>query len=291
MPSELAPNISAQTFSARYGDGLSAGRVLAHVRLEAAGLTFQFPGVAATVWPYRDVRAADPIRDRSRDAIITSRDAAQASLYIDDALLLVELAKRAPQIKLSRERWRTARPGLAVGLAAAAAYAGIWAFDVSPARGVASTMPEKARVILGESVIRTMPSQRRCTNAEGRQALGKLMRRLMPNGPVTAEAITVLDWQLLNAFAVPGNRLVLTRGIIEQARSADEIAAIIGHEAGHIVALHPETSLVRSVSAVTMAATIPSSVTSGKGSLASVMRASDARRPALPTTSDRDNPA
>ena len=242
MPSDLHHGYTGQ-----FGDGLSANRVAASAQLNDRGLVIQPPGAAEVVWPYADLRASDPIRKSSIDAVITSRAGGRASLFVDDTLLLAMLTKRAPQIRLRAERWRTARPGLAVGTLAALGYGAIWFFNVSPAKAIASTMPEKARIVLGNSVIRSMPEQRRCTGTEGRVALSKLVRRLMPNGPITADNITVLDWPLLNAFAVPGNRIVLTRGIIAQSLSPDEIAAVIGHEAGHTIELHPEAGLVRSV--------------------------------------------
>ena len=234
-------------YAARYGEGVNATRVAAALRMEAGGLLVTPENGGPILWAYADLRTAEPIRARSVDAVLTSRAAKRASLYVDDALFLAHLIKRAPGLKLNTERWRTGRPGLAVGAVALMSCAGIWAFDVSPTKGLARTMPEKARMALGDSVIRTMPAQRRCTAVEGRAALAKLMQRLMPNGPITADSITVLDWSLLNAFAVPGNRIVLTRGLIEQAQSPDEIAAVIGHEAGHSIELHPEASLVRSV--------------------------------------------
>ena len=237
----------SMAFAGRYGSGHNATRVAATITMQSDGLLITPANAASVQWAYADLRVAEPIRERSIDAVVTSRNADRASLYLDDTLLLAMLIQRCPQLTLGRERWRTARPGLAVGATALAIFAGIWAFDLSPTKGIARTMPEKARVVLGESVIRTMPAQRRCVGVEGHAALGKLMHRLMPNGPITADNIIVLDWSLLNAFAVPGNRIVLTRGLIEQAKGPDEVAAVIGHETGHSIELHPEASLVRSV--------------------------------------------
>ncbi len=249
MPKPLISMLSNAdiTSTARYGDGLSTLRVKADVRLAPEGLVFEFAGVPATLWPYADLRTAEPIRARAFDAVVMSRRAEHASLFIDDTQLLAQLLARAPHLKIANERWRTARPGLAVGGLALLSFAIVAVFDLSPSKGLASAMPQKARASLGDHVIRTMPARGKCTNIQGRQALGTLVQRLMPKGPITADNVTVLDWSLLNAFAVPGHRIVITRRIIEEARSADEVAAIIGHEAGHAAELHPEASLVRSV--------------------------------------------
>lgn len=242
-----APVDDPLEYAARFGDGITATRVAASVKLEPTGLLISPADARPMQWPYADLRVAEPIRPRSTDAVLTSRHSRSASLFVDDTLLLARLLQHAAHLKLRSERWRTVQPGLAVGAMALACYASIWAFDLSPTKGIARTMPDKARITLGDSVIRTMPAQGLCNGADGRVALAKLTRRLMPNGPIAAENITVLDWAMLNAFAVPGNRIVLTRRLIEQAQSPDEIAAIIGHEAGHSIELHPEASLVRSV--------------------------------------------
>ena len=57
----------------------------------------------------------------------------------------------------------------------------------------------------------------------------------------------VIDWPLLNAFAAPGEQIVLTHGIISKAESADEIAGVLAHEMGHGIEMHPESGLVRAI--------------------------------------------
>jgi predicted Zn-dependent protease len=50
--------------------------------------------------------------------------------------------------------------------------------------------------------------------------------------------IKVLDSPVVNAFAVPGGYIYLTRGILAQVNNEAELAGIIGHEMGHITARH-----------------------------------------------------
>ncbi|MBU0580820.1 MAG: M48 family metalloprotease, partial [Candidatus Margulisbacteria bacterium] len=49
---------------------------------------------------------------------------------------------------------------------------------------------------------------------------------------------TVLDSPIVNAFAVPGGYVYVTRGILENMNSEDELAGVLGHELGHINARH-----------------------------------------------------
>lgn len=47
----------------------------------------------------------------------------------------------------------------------------------------------------------------------------------------------------VNAFAAPGNIIVVNRGFIENAQSIEEIMGVLAHEAGHIVLKHTVKSL------------------------------------------------
>lgn len=50
--------------------------------------------------------------------------------------------------------------------------------------------------------------------------------------------VTVLDTSTVNAFALPGGYAHITRGILALADNEAEVAGVIGHEYGHIVARH-----------------------------------------------------
>jgi len=49
---------------------------------------------------------------------------------------------------------------------------------------------------------------------------------------------TVLDGDEVNAFALPGGYVYITRGIMAYLNSEAELAAVIGHEIGHVTARH-----------------------------------------------------
>ena len=48
----------------------------------------------------------------------------------------------------------------------------------------------------------------------------------------------ILDSPVVNAFAVPGGYVYLTRGILAQLNNEAELAGVVGHEMGHIAARH-----------------------------------------------------
>lgn len=49
---------------------------------------------------------------------------------------------------------------------------------------------------------------------------------------------TVLDSPTINAFALPGGYIYITRGLMAYLNSEAELAAVLGHEIGHVTARH-----------------------------------------------------
>ena len=58
-------------------------------------------------------------------------------------------------------------------------------------------------------------------------------------------SFVVLDDAAVNAFAVPGGYLYVTRGILAHFNSEAELAAVLGHEVGHVTARHSVEQLSR----------------------------------------------
>ncbi len=57
--------------------------------------------------------------------------------------------------------------------------------------------------------------------------------------------MTVADDPTINAFAVPGGQVILYRGLINQARSPEEVAGVLAHEFGHVQRYHANQALIR----------------------------------------------
>jgi len=49
---------------------------------------------------------------------------------------------------------------------------------------------------------------------------------------------TILDTPVVNAFALPGGYIYITRGLLALATSEAEVAGVLGHEIGHVTARH-----------------------------------------------------
>ncbi|MBN2552478.1 MAG: M48 family metalloprotease [Spirochaetales bacterium] len=68
-------------------------------------------------------------------------------------------------------------------------------------------------------------------------AMGRRMGALS-HRPNLDYSFKVLDSPVVNAFAVPGGFVYLTRGILAYLNDEAELAGVIGHELGHIAARH-----------------------------------------------------
>lgn len=59
----------------------------------------------------------------------------------------------------------------------------------------------------------------------------------------------VVDSSEINAFALPGGYIYVTRGILAVLNSEAELAGVMGHEIGHVILHHGAKSIIRSIGA------------------------------------------
>jgi Zn-dependent protease with chaperone function len=58
--------------------------------------------------------------------------------------------------------------------------------------------------------------------------------------------VTLVDDDMVNAFALPGGNIVVYKGILQKLTTADELAALLAHESTHINERHSLRSILRS---------------------------------------------
>lgn len=57
--------------------------------------------------------------------------------------------------------------------------------------------------------------------------------------------LSVVDAEMVNAFAFPGGYVVVTTGLIKQADAPEQVAAVLAHELTHVLQRHSMRKLVR----------------------------------------------
>ncbi len=68
------------------------------------------------------------------------------------------------------------------------------------------------------------------------RVVGKLT--IVSDNPDQSYRITILNSPNVNAFALPGGYLYVTRGLLALANDSAELAAVLAHEMGHVTANH-----------------------------------------------------
>src|SRR5919108_2895033 len=65
--------------------------------------------------------------------------------------------------------------------------------------------------------------------------------------PTLPWTFTVVDQPVVNAFAVPGGFIYITRGILAYLDNEAQLVGVVGHEIGHVTARHSAQQYTRSV--------------------------------------------
>lgn len=73
--------------------------------------------------------------------------------------------------------------------------------------------------------------------------------RLLSNSPMAGEdfTFTVVNSPIVNAFALPGGYVYVSRGLVALANSEAELAGVVGHEIAHVTERHTAERYTRAV--------------------------------------------
>src|SRR3990167_1418306 len=135
------------------------------------------------------------------------------------------------------------RPFVFAPLLASALLASCGSTVVNPVSGQAerTVMDERAEVeegakghqqVLQEYGVYNNPAVQAYVNALGQRLAAQSHRAQLQ------WHFTVLDTPMINAFALPGGYVYVTRGLMAYMDSEADLAGVIGHEIGHVTARH-----------------------------------------------------
>ena len=152
-----------------------------------------------------------------------------------------------------RQPGRAPRWVFVVALGVLGALGAAWG-AVGPARGESSFTPfmspaQEARIGAEEhpKILARFGGVYRVPRVSGYVA--EIGGRLVHNAEVADRrfTFTVLNTPVVNAFALPGGYVYVTRGLIALANSEAELAGVLAHEIGHVAARHTAERYSRSV--------------------------------------------
>jgi predicted Zn-dependent protease len=139
------------------------------------------------------------------------------------------------------QRWRTTALAAAVVMALAGCATGTKSVNPVSGQVERSVMDERAEVAEGSKAHPQIVAEYGELNNPRLQAyvteVGMRIARASerPNLPWK---FTVLDSPEVNAFALPGGYVYITRGIMAYLQSEADMAGVLGHEVGHVTARH-----------------------------------------------------
>lgn len=210
-------------------------------------------------WPLDKLRRV-PDQAATTETILAVAGDPVARLVVEDDEARRILAARSPN--LHKRPPVRGKGRLAAWAVAAVASVALIIFVLVPAIAdqLAEFLPPEGEKALGDTTfdqIRSaldetgMAPLRICESPAGDAALARMADRLTMGVALPYPVqVNVLDHEMLNAFALPGGRVVFFRGLIEAAETPDEVAAVFAHELGHVAARDPARIALRSAGSV-----------------------------------------
>ncbi len=234
------------SIEAIYFDGEMARDHAVTVNRVGSNLSFQGAAVPATTWSISGLHSIDPPTP-GQPFRITHDNKPGARLIIRDQAFIDDLVAQNSHLK-GGYSWRHLGQVLGWTAGGLAAFAGLGylAMTVLPQQ-IAGLLPHSWRDRSGDQVITSLVgTAKRCETPGSKSAIAAMVAALAESGTdIPSVAIDIYDMDLVNAFAVPGGHIVLTRGLLKEASDPDEVTGVLAHELGHVYHLHPEAQLVR----------------------------------------------
>jgi Zn-dependent protease with chaperone function len=188
-------------------------------------------------WSYADIRRADAPQGTLRVTCLTAP--ALARLEIRDAALATELIGRCARLDESIPSRRGVAVIVGWSLAATVSIILVVLFGVPLAADrLAPLVPQAFERRLGDVAdgqVKALFGGKVCDNSAGQAAFTKLVNAIrVAAGMNSSVESAVLSSSIPNAFALPGGKVYLFRGLLAKAENADEIAGVLAHELGHL---------------------------------------------------------
>ena len=243
MRSELS-----ETFQGRFYDGESAVAHEVVVRCSTTVVVVSAGSNVLATWSYGDLLSPDPLVAGKR-ARVSHTTAPYARLVVENPAFSQCILNRAPQLSSGAHRLRGLKVVLGCMLMAVSVVGGGYLFLTYAPGTFAKMIPDSWRYNLGEQVKQVLVHGKdACTNENGVAALAAMAKRLSVREKNPDQfKIYVYDLSIVNAFALPGGSIVISRQLIEAASGADGVAGVLAHEMGHVIERDSEAQLIRSL--------------------------------------------
>lgn len=193
-------------------------------------------GTLAT-WAYADIRRIDSPLGTLRVSCLSASPLAR--LEIRDGAIEAWLMSRCERLHENLPGQRGVAPIIGWSLAAIVSIVVVVLFGIPLAADrLTPLVPQAFERRLGdvaEKQVKGLFGHMVCQNPAGQAAFVKLVNAVRTSAGLDPSVqSTVLASETPNAFALPGGKVYLFKGLLAKAESADEIAGVLAHEMGHL---------------------------------------------------------
>lgn len=218
----------------RYFDGQSGAEHQATLRREGPDLVIAGSAGIHARWRLARIRAGKPDPD---GVIAVWCKGESGRVLAHQTAMLPELVRR--RSALEPLAW------LAVAMSVFAAGAFVVRTPGLAAKLVPRSVENQLGAVTEAALVKPHGT---CRGAQGQRALERLEMRLAHSAGVDgAIRVVVADDPMVNALALPGNRVVIMKGLIAQAEDSNQLAGVMAHETAHIAGRDPLNQLVRNL--------------------------------------------
>lgn len=251
-----------------FGSDLPGQGIPCRVETTPAGLllTFSVPPAEQTV-PFSRLSLEAGGFDHDQLVVKWEQDGAGRTLYIKDAAAIAAFRQTAPpelmahfdRAASSVRRARATRRAVllaAVGVLVALGL-GMWLGSDALVTWAVGLIPVEWEKQIGESAMQdALAGQEIIQEGPVVEAVKEMTARLtgqIADSPYRF-TVTVVRSQVVNAFALPGGSVVVFTGLIQEAKSPEEVAGVLGHEINHVLQRHGMERIVKTLGIMAIAA-------------------------------------
>ncbi len=236
---------------AHYLDGRTATRHKVTLTIGPTALQIAMPDGSSKQWPYGQIRQTQGTYRGEPVRLEFGAEPAEAVVVASPALL-TEIHTAAPALAqhFHHPSWRQTRVAwtLGAGLGVILLLIGLYRWGIP---GIASAATPYVPIMWEESLGRQIvehlaPETRQCRDPERLRKIDEVVQTLAATqaGAPYRITLSVVDNPAINAFAAPGGRVVILRGLLEQTTSAEQLAGVLAHELQHVYLRHSTRAIL-----------------------------------------------
>jgi len=250
-----------------FGEEFPATGVPCHVEVSPSGLTLRFQddarGLGELSLPFSTVSVSAGGLDHDQLVVRWGLTSQVQTLYLKDPAVIRAFRSAAPPV-LTKHLDETAATVRRVR----SRNRTVWAFMSAVIGGLVLAVWFSTDILVGWAVDRIPVEWEKRLGQSAYQdflvqqtvmkegasvaAVHEISQRLLEHildNPYTFE-ISVVKNDVVNAFALPGGYVVVFTGLLEQAKSGEEVAGVLSHEFNHVLERHGLERIVKQLGVV-----------------------------------------